>query len=42
MLLVYACQDVLSASTELNDSHYIECNKHYLSYAIELDVYVSS
>ena len=41
MLLVYACQSVLSASTELNDSHYIEWNKHYLGYVIELDDYVS-
>ena len=37
MLLVYVCQDVLSASTELNDSRYVERNKHYLGYVIELD-----
>ena len=41
MLLVYACQGVLSASTELNDSHYIEWDKHYLGYVTELDDYVS-
>ena len=32
---------VLSASMELNDSHYIEWDKHYLSYVIALDDYVS-
>ena len=41
MLLVYACQSVLSASTGLNDSHNIEWNKHYLGYVIELDDYAS-
>ena len=40
VLLVYACQYVLSASTELNDSHYIEWNKYYLGNVIELDDYV--
>ena len=42
MLLVYVCQDVLSALMELNDSHYIERNEHYLGYVIELDVFTSS
>ena len=41
MLLIYACQDILSALTELNGSHYIWLDKHYLSYVIELDYYVS-
>ena len=41
MLSVYACQGVLSALTELNDSHYIEWDKYYMSYVIELDDYVS-
>ena len=41
MLLVYACQGVLSALTELNDSHYIEWDKRYFCYVIELDDYVS-
>ena len=41
MLLVYAWQGVLSTSTELNDSHYMEWNKHYLGYVIKLDDYVS-
>ena len=37
MSLVDVCQDVLSASMEPNDSHYIERNKHSLGYVIELD-----
>ena len=41
MLLAYSCQVVLSVSTELNDSHFIEWDKHYLSYVIDLDDYVS-
>ena len=41
MLVVYACQGVLSASKELNDSHFIEWDEHYQSYVIELDDCVS-
>ena len=41
MLLAYACQGIFSASTEPDDSHFIEWDKHYLSYVIELDDFVS-
>ena len=41
LALLFACQGVLSATTEPNDSHSIEWDKHLLSYVIELDDYVS-
>ena len=41
LALLYACQCVFSASTEPNDSHFIEWDKHQLSYVIELDDDVS-